>query len=429
MTPDDPSAGLSPDPRPRVLLVSDRSPSRTNGNSIRVLNVIDGLSRDFDLHVLLLDVSHDGETLSATGDHATTTIRAERAPRWLGLALSRDGTPTDVHYRARPSLRRRIDEALGDAPWDAIWCSRPRTYLLLDGLFAGVPRIVDFDDLNDLLLLSLARDRLHRRTGLSAGFTNLWDRMDAHRWGRLHRRLMRESASQVVCKESDRDHLGPQAVVVPNSYPDPTGAGGWTAPDAGPAVDPFPGGPAPTMFFAGALTYLPNRFGVEWFARRVLPMINGAIPAAELTVAGMLGDHLADGDLGGACRLLGFVDEVAPFIQASALVVAPIWSGGGTKLKVAEALAWGKPLVATSVAVEGFGLVDGEEVLVADTASDFADACVRVLTDPTMAAQLGRAARRRFETDRLADVSADMAAQVVASIIGASAAVRSPARS
>lgn len=404
-----------PSPRSRrVLLVTDRPGGRVNGHAFRIANIIERLEADFDLHVLLVDVSAQGETLPPSERHATTTIRSSRASRLARFLAVFRRLPTDIHYRSRSSLRREIEQAVGGQTWDAVWCSRLRTYLLIRGLFDS-RFIVDLDDLNDDLLLSVVAERSRRRSGLISWAENMWDRMDARRWTAAQQELPSEVAMQLVCKESDRQALGSSSVaVVPNSYPDP---------GPRPTNCNDPAGSGRSIFFAGTLGYLPNRFGLEWFIADVLPLVTARCPDVTLEVVGYVPDDMAR-SAPQNCHYHGPGGDVAPHLERASLVIAPLSSGGGTLLKVIEALAWGRPLVATSSGIAGFDLVDGRDALIADDAAAFGDACVRILTDPQLAAQLGENARRCYDNDIHPNACGDAATAVVAAVVDSRAAVR-----
>jgi glycosyltransferase involved in cell wall biosynthesis len=147
------------------------------------------------------------------------------------------------------------------------------------------------------------------------------------------------------------------------------------------------------LLFTGTLTYPPNAEAALWFANDVLP----ALPEdVSLRIVGR-NPPPAVARLGEEpnVAVTGWVDDLRPELARAAVVVAPLRSGGGTKLKVVEALAAARPVVATSVGAEGIDVRDGEHLLIADTPEDFAAAVRRLLDDPGLAARIGAAGRRR----------------------------------
>jgi glycosyltransferase involved in cell wall biosynthesis len=111
------------------------------------------------------------------------------------------------------------------------------------------------------------------------------------------------------------------------------------------------------------------------------------------------------------------VPDVGPYYQRATLAVTPLHSGGGTRLKVIEALARRTPLVSTSFGCQGFDLDHGTELLVADDPDAFARACVAVISDPALRERLVIAGRRRYETDLTSKTAAQAVAQVATSVL------------
>ncbi len=132
-----------------------------------------------------------------------------------------------------------------------------------------------------------------------------------------------------------------------------------------------------TLTITGALTYQPNHEAMVWFLEKVWPRILAHIPEAQLIITG---NH-ADRPLPTThhVTLTGFVDDVRPLIARAWASLVPIWTGGGTRLKILEAMALGTPIIATSKGAEGLDAVPGEHLLVADAAEDFATAVLQLL--------------------------------------------------
>ena len=137
-----------------------------------------------------------------------------------------------------------------------------------------------------------------------------------------------------------------------------------------------------TLIFTGAFRYFANHDAMQWFLSEAYPRIQANIPEVSLTITG---DH-ADKPLPAArnVTLTGFVDDVRPHVASAWASVAPIRVGGGTRLKILEAMALRTPVVATSKGAEGLGARHDEHLLFADTGPDFADAVIRLLKDPEL---------------------------------------------
>jgi glycosyltransferase involved in cell wall biosynthesis len=171
------------------------------------------------------------------------------------------------------------------------------------------------------------------------------------------------------------------------------------------------------LVFTGSMDWLPNEDCIRYFTAQILPLIRQSIPDVKLTVVGRnpFPGLIELGKRDPAVIVTGRVDDVRPYIERAAAYVIPLRIGGGTRLKVYEAMAMERPLISTSVGAEGLPLSDGEELLLADTPDDFASAVVRVLKDRSLAQRLGaRAAatvRERFGWDRVAAHFAEICRQ------------------
>jgi glycosyltransferase involved in cell wall biosynthesis len=152
------------------------------------------------------------------------------------------------------------------------------------------------------------------------------------------------------------------------------------------------------MVFVGAMDWLPNVDGVNFFLGEVLPRIRRLVPRAELWVVGRnpsasrLRTYAGDG-----VRVTGTVDDVRPYLARASLVVVPLRIGGGTRLKILEAWAMRKAVLSTVVGAEGLPAVDGENIALADTPEGMAARAVALLTDAKGAARLGTGGRRVVE--------------------------------
>lgn len=134
-----------------------------------------------------------------------------------------------------------------------------------------------------------------------------------------------------------------------------------------------------TLVFTGAFTYRPNYEAMVWFVKEVFPQILTELPQTQLFITGNHADlplpHMKN------VTLTGFVDDVRPVIARAWASLVPIWKGGGTRLKILEAMALGTPVIATSKGAEGLAVTDGVDICLADTAVDYAQVILRVLQD------------------------------------------------
>ena len=160
---------------------------------------------------------------------------------------------------------------------------------------------------------------------------------------------------------------------------------------------PTPHSPA-TILHLGTMFWPPNVAGVLWFAREVLPLIWQQIPDARFVVAGKNPPpEICSLTSDPRIQVTGYVADPLPSLQAADAFVVPLFSGGGMRVKILDAWLQGLPIVSTPIGAEGIDLRDGENILVAGDARSFADATIRVLTDPELNRQLRTSGRRWVE--------------------------------
>lgn len=160
--------------------------------------------------------------------------------------------------------------------------------------------------------------------------------------------------------------------------------------------------PAPTIVFTGKMDYRPNIDAVLWFAQQVLPHILAQAPTVRFQIVGMNPHARLDVLRSNpAIEITGAVADTRPYLQQAGVYVIPMRVGGGTRFKALEAMACAAPIVSTTLGVEGIGVSNGQEMLLADTPEDFAIAVLRILADAAgsgvLRRQLGVQGRRFVE--------------------------------
>jgi sugar transferase (PEP-CTERM/EpsH1 system associated) len=152
------------------------------------------------------------------------------------------------------------------------------------------------------------------------------------------------------------------------------------------------------LVFTGTMDFRPNVDAVLWFAREVLPRVRARVPDAHFSAVGQRPHRrLAVVREDPAVTMTGFVEDTRPYIANSAVYVVPLRMGGGTRFKILEAMAMGKPVVSTRLGAEGFPVTHGQELLLADEPEVFADAVVSLLRSVERREALGRAGRAFVE--------------------------------
>jgi glycosyltransferase involved in cell wall biosynthesis len=210
----------------------------------------------------------------------------------------------------------------------------------------------------------------------------------------MERRVCPQADMNVVCSDLDGERL---AEIVPGVA--------WTNIANGVDLDYFTRRSRPgsgrRLVFAGDLTWYPNIDAMKWFVASIWPRLKGRIDGLELWVAGRGEVPELDAAAGAdpAIRVLGYVDDVREVIEAADVYVCPIRDGGGTKLKVLDALAMEIPLVADPIACEGIDVVDGDSVLFARTPDEWVHQIERLLATPELADRLRSRGRQLIEKE------------------------------
>jgi glycosyltransferase involved in cell wall biosynthesis len=226
----------------------------------------------------------------------------------------------------------------------------------------------------------------------AAGESSRWRRAymahQARLYRRQERRLLPRPALNVAVSPADAAAFadlapGAPVIVVPN---------GVDVHGFRPAAGPVSG-----VVFVGGITWYPNRDALDFFSRDILPRLAATASGPAVQWVGRCSDADRRAYAGSGVELAGYVDDIRPYVERAACFVVPLRIGGGTRLKVLDAWAMGKAVVSTSIGCEGLDAVDGENILIRDSAEDFARAVALVLSDPALRDRLGRGARLTAE--------------------------------
>lgn len=222
----------------------------------------------------------------------------------------------------------------------------------------------------------------------------------------LERRAIRAATCTAVCTEQDRAVLarlgaGQRVAVIPN---------GVAAP-----CQPPPQSAAPNILFLGNYAYDPNAIAAERLLRRIWPAIHAARPDARLLLAGGSVSRLRN--LPAGAEALGFVPDLAALYARTRIVCCPLDVGGGTRIKLIEAAAYGRAMVSTRIGAEGLDFRNGTEIILRDDDAGLAAACVALLDDPDRCTRLGTAARAKMQLLYEADLVRDRIAALATRLI------------
>jgi len=350
--------------------------------------------------------------------HRVETIVRRDPPKgsprfWLDAARHLlDPLPYAVgKYRSR-AYRRRVDALLSSEPFDLVVC---------DFLVPAVnlretlpcPAVLFTHNVESEIW------RRHAETAASPLLRMLY-RTQHRRMLRLESRVLARFDAVLAVSTTDRQtfaHLYPNATRGP-VHVVPTGVD----------VDFFPASESRAesreLVFTGSMDWLPNEDAMAFFCREILPIVRAEEPDVRLSIVGRAPTpavrQLAS-DAG--VVVTGRVDDVRPYMRDAAVYVVPLRVGGGTRLKIFEAMAMGKAVVSTGVGAEGLPVTSGEHLMLADEPRAFARSVVRLLRDVPRRRQLEHAARalvvERYDWSAVAGEMEAALARVAAGSVGA----------
>jgi glycosyltransferase involved in cell wall biosynthesis len=280
------------------------------------------------------------------------------------------------------ALRRRVDDLLNGASFDVVVVD---FLVALPNVRAGRVPLVYFAHNVEHLICQRLRDvepRWWRRVLLG---------IELRKMRKIEAQACESATLTVAVSESDRDHLAADA-------PSARIAAIPTGVDTG-YFTPMDGEVPGRLVFSGSMDWYPNEDAVLYFVSQILPRVRQLCPEASLTVVGRNPNpairSLATRD---GIAITGTVDDVRPHVAQASLCIVPLRVGGGTRLKIFEALAMGKATVSTTIGAEGLGVTPGTHLEVADGPEAFAAAIAALLRDPARRRSLGDAGRHLVET-------------------------------
>lgn len=282
---------------------------------------------------------------------------------WL-LARGR----SDFHRLYRRDFQRAVDRLAETRPFDVAYAST--AMLGCYRLPRHVPIVGDTHNVEHDILARAAREAKEP-----------WRRLYYRTQSALTRReeVRYASSFSLMCATSRRDRrlleeLAPQAdiALVPNGIDLDKYRPDWREPQRG------------SMLFTGLMSYYPNAHGVRRFVDRVLPRIRARVPFARLRIVGANPPASVRALASDAVEVIGRVPDVRPYYGRAEIAIVPLWIGGGTRVKILEAMAQGVPVVSTPVGAEGLDVSHGRDVLIGATEMELADAAVAALTQPTL---------------------------------------------
>lgn len=393
--------------RPQILCLMRMPPDPDgHGGSQRAWRLLQALLPHGTVHFVLMYREQDRDCMDATLDKVkplVASVTRLRIDAWQPSNKRRlgfiPGRVSDIFTMGSQDAPQFTDEVLRsiadrlpcrdvDIVFAGRLCCATVAQSLIDRklLAAGV-RAVDFDDIMSKFTL-----RQVRSTGLNLGlYRRATMLVDAWLVGRAESRIADEWHAVSVCTDADVVSLmAVNADRVVEKIPNVVQRRRLPARTPDGRFD---------ILFTGNLGFAPNIDGLRLFVAEAWPRLVAEVPGARLVVVGLNpGPALVDMVRAHGFELHSNVPSLEPFYARCDAVIAPILFGSGTRIKILEAMAYGRPVVSTTVGAEGMALENGRHVLLADRMDDFADALVTIAKDPVRAAFLAEEAHRFQQT-------------------------------
>lgn len=358
------------------------------GGKIRSYNILRQLARHDTITFFSFYAAHHGDLhpeLKNLFDRVVCVPLSLPSPKSFaelyeyGIRLL-SSEPYSITKYCRPEVRRRLEALLKQETYDVILCD-----------FVVAAGVIPWDCPTSKVIFTHNVEAAIWRRHYQVAANPLWRAISWVEWRKMEaaeRRYLRLADQVLAVSEADRDTFA--------HFLDP---GKITVIPTGVDVDyfyPIPVEETPnSLVFTGSMDWLPNEDAMLYFVDSILPLIKQQCPAVSLEVVGRKPSRklqaLAEREK--TMRLTGWVEDIRPFVARSSICIVPLRIGGGTRLKIFEAMAMSKAIVSTSVGAEGLAVRAGENILLADTPIDFANSVVSLLRDSYERKRLGTSAR------------------------------------
>ncbi len=374
----------------RILIIAPFIPyPLLSADAVRLYNLLKYITREHEVWLAcLLDaspVAEDGVPHlreMCAGVEVSIKDELPRLRRFPGLVqFGLAGKPPELKFYDSKDFKQKLQRLASTVDFDIVQIEHScmGLYSELFSSRANLKRILVIHNVSSQQWARIARVERGRGRSFRSQFYSWtmshWEPGYAERFDRII--TVSEPNRQLLCEANPRLHID----VVPNGVD--------TQLHQSLPIENI----LPTLLFVGIMEYQPNADGAIYFCQEILPIIKRTIPEVDLWIVGQ--DPLPEvrALASGSVHVTGRVPEVLPYYQRSSIAVVPLRAGGGTRLKILEAMALGRPVVTTTIGCEGLDVRDGEHVLIADTPEEFSSRVVELLTDRDLYLRIAANAR------------------------------------
>jgi glycosyltransferase involved in cell wall biosynthesis len=372
----------------RILFLSAWFPYPVNnGSKLRIFNLLRELSAQHEIILLSFTEEKgarpDAPALKELCVEVHTVRKRRYTPHSLHALL---GTfrrfPRSVYDKFSSEMARLIKRTVREDKIDLVIASQVDMAGYYD-CFNGVPAIFEEIEIGVLYEQYALAGSLKKKL-------RYWLTWQKHRAYLVE--LMRHFQAATVVSEREKELL--RAHVLSNScllrvIPNGVNMSDYVYSESEVALN--------TLIFTGSFSFSPNYEAMIWFLREVFPLVLEEVPDTHLIITGKHGNRPLPSTQN--VTLTGFVDDIRPYVMSAAVSLAPIWTGGGTRLKILEAMALGTAVVATSKGAEGLNVQSGKHIFLADEPVAFARAIVKVLQNPNLRKKLADNAQQHLRNN------------------------------
>ncbi len=360
----------------------------TKGGQIRSLHTLMELHKRHEIHYVTFDHSGGGEGPARASEYSSQCqayqlrLPSKGTPSffaqlWSGLFSS---TPVSIRRFSADEMRRYLDDAVRDESFDCIVCD-----------FLAVAH--NFPTLNGVTLFehNVESEIWRRRLSQASVLSRSYLRLQTSRMINFEKQACHESDMVIAVSEKDSETMQSWFGLSDDDV---------RTVSTGVDIDYFrqssnlPSDYEHDLVFVGSMDWSPNEDAMRYFINEVLPLIHRVRPSCSVAIVGRSPSvalrRLAQAESG--ITVTGTVPDVRPYLWGARAAIVPIRIGGGTRLKIYEAIAAGTPVISTTIGAEGLALEDDDHILLADSATAFAEKICNLLDDPSNGERLSTTA-------------------------------------